>query len=108
MNQITLPDGVTAENAGGRYDAKTFTMKIKLVLAGCAKKSMVETEYESWRQFHGLPEWGFRLRNFEGDEFEMFDYKPRSPRFPVIAKNLRTGKSYKFPVTTIQMFLKRG
>jgi hypothetical protein len=108
MNQITLPDGVTAENAGGRYDAKTFTMKIKLVLAECAKKSMVETEYESWRQFHGLPELGFRLRNFEGDEFEMFDYTPRSPRFPVIAKNLRTGKSYKFPVTTIQMFLKRG
>jgi hypothetical protein len=36
----------------------------------------------------------------------MTDYKPRSPKFPIIVRNVVTGKLFKFDVDRIKRYLK--
>jgi len=105
-NQIQIPEGVEMESAGGTFDGKTFTMKLKFTLTDCARQSTEELMYNSFRHAAGLPEWGFSFRTFDGEEFVMTDYKPRSPKFPIIAKNAVNGKLYKFNVDRIKRYLK--
>jgi hypothetical protein len=106
QNQIQIPEGVEMESAGGTFDGKTFTMKLKFTLTDCARQSTEELMYNSFRHAAGLPEWGFSFRTFDGEEFVMTDYKPRSPKFPIIARNVVTGKLFKFDVERIKIYLK--
>ena len=106
MNQIKVPDGVKAEAEGETYDSKTFTMKIKFTLTNCEKKSTTEIQYNSLRFLHGLPEWGFKFKNFDEEEFQMVDYRPRSHKYPIIAKKLSTGQKFKFSVNSIKNYIK--
>ena len=105
-SQIRIPEGVEMESAGGTFDGKTFTMKLKFTLTDCAKQSTEEEAYEFSRHAMGLPEWGFSFRTFDGEEFVMTDYKPRSPKFPIIAKDVVNGKLYKFNADRIKRYLK--
>ena len=105
-NQIQIPEGVEMEPAGGTFDGKTFTMKLKFILTDSDEISTEEEAYEFSRHAMGLPEWGFSFRTFDGEEYVMTDYKPRSPKFPIIVRNVVTGKLFKFDVDRIKRYLK--
>ena len=97
ISRIGLIEGVVIQRHGGNYDEKEFTMKIKFTLANPALESLAQKTYNRRRHHHGLPEWGFTFTDFDKGEWCMVDYKPRSPKFPIIAAN-ENGTKYKFSV----------
>jgi hypothetical protein len=44
----------------------------------------------------------------QGERFRITGVKPRSRKFPLLGENVRTGKTYKFPVETVKAGLKRA
>lgn len=43
-----------------------------------------------------------------GETFRITGLKPRSRKYPVLAENVRTGKSYKFPADVVKAALERA
>jgi hypothetical protein len=41
------------------------------------------------------------------DTFTIEGCKPRSTKYPILGKNVKTGKVYKFPVAQVKMFIER-
>lgn len=102
-----LPPGIAVQYAGGTYDPKVLKVRFEFTLTECKKKSITEQRYDRYRVSRNLPEWGFIFKFHDGDEYQMVDYKPKSPKYPLICKNLRTGTEYKFSVGQVQVYLKQ-
>jgi hypothetical protein len=64
-------------------------------------------EFQKYAAMFGLTptDLGREFKN-GGQTFRITGLKSRSPKFPVLAENVRTGKTFKFPVEAVQRALK--
>ena len=89
--------GLEVTRESGRYSANTFTMKISFrVLAkdGSGKPADFDTKALRAGIFNDC--WG-KTFSQGGKTYKILDIKPRNRTYPVIAEDVRSGKSYKFP-----------
>ena len=60
------------------------------------------TDFIALAKFHGLdPAWIDKEFLSRGDTFRICGLKPRSRKYPVLAKNLLTGKTFKFDASEV-------
>lgn len=51
---------------------------------------------------------GKKFTTFDETQYEITELKPSRPSYPIIAKEKRTGKSYKFSANSVQAYLGFG
>jgi hypothetical protein len=63
-------------------------------------------DFIKYASLYGLSEKDF-LAEFtsNGDRFRITGFKPKARKYPVLAENVRTGKTYKFPVERVKAAL---
>ena len=83
------------------YTDQSFTSKLKVtktVTSDGKKTSSQEVEFNNLCFRFGLKKGDFKKRfSFNGSEFELTGFKPRSPKFPIVATKIGTDQSYKLP-----------
>lgn len=101
MDQIGSIEGVNVEKGSGTFGDAEFTMKVKFTLEGTDFQTQSQKVYELHRHSHDLPAWGFKFKDWDGNVYEMVDYKARATKFPVIGKK-ETGSLFKFSINQVK------
>jgi hypothetical protein len=109
---VAAKHGISLKYAGGTFDANNFTMKI--AGATIAQNGDVITkahaDFEKYAPIFGLAptDLGRQFRTPAGKEYRISGLKPASSKFPVLATQVGTGKTFKFPAGAVVSMLKAG
>lgn len=111
-------NGVAARVGRGSYDDVGGNIKVEFtdLTATGEAKSRLKDDFSKYAHLFGLkPEhlgkqFVAQGKQFvaQGTRFEIVGCKPQSPKFPVICKNLQTGKNFKFQTETIIPLLQKS
>lgn len=94
-------NGLTFEVGGGSYGSANATFKVNMALTIDGEIATPDAEaYRRHQDLLGLPPLGTEFM-FNGEIFETSGYRPKSRKYPILAKNAE-GKTYKFGVATIK------
>lgn len=101
INQALAPicddNGITLEIGTIRYaqDGSTATMRLT-ALAGTGADA-ARIDYDRHCKCYGLERDNYGdVFTFKDEDFAISGISPRSPKFPILAKNVRTGVTFKF------------
>jgi len=90
--EISKKRGIESLTIGGiSYSDNKFTTRITGI---SSKKAMIESVSPTLSNFIG------KSFNYAGSEYKVVDFRPRSPKFPVIAE--KAGKRFKFPISVVK------
>lgn len=93
--------GLTLERENGRYDphAGTFTTKWTFV---CSTESGIPTDFSKFAPLYDLtPDDYGRKFNTTTGTYTICGISPRSRKYPILGKCIKTGKTYKFTRTAV-------
>lgn len=111
LQETAAKYGLTVEYSGGVFTQGSLTAKIKFSAAASASAPAGATaDWERLAPFYGLSssDFGKVFTNFNGKRFKIAGIKPGRTRYPILATEVRTGKSYKFPANLVKTFLAGG
>lgn len=102
--------GVQITYKGGNYCESSALLKLEVAEIRCGEA--VTREAEDFRRNANLvglqPEdLGREFRDWSGDTYKIVGLKPSSRKYPILVKNLRTSKTFKFPEGRVQAALSR-
>lgn len=111
MREIAEKYGLVLEPKTARYTNSDVVLKFKcLVKETTEDGEVLDTDAKNLKRYafrHGLGEDAYGKEFVQaGDTFRITGYKPKGRKYPIIAENVKTGKKYKFPLTSIQFYLK--
>lgn len=89
---------------GGTYCAENATIKLELALEDNGKvATRAATDYKRNAKWLGLPSDGIGkvFKAFNGKRYRITGLKPRSKKYPVLAEDVVTGKTFKFPAMSV-------
>lgn len=92
--------GLNVKVGGGRFDPTvgTFQPKVEFSVEGSA-----EREFAELAPMFGLgPDDHGRLIAWGDRNFRLVGFKPRSPKYPIIAEDEVSGKRYKLPESAVE------
>jgi hypothetical protein len=103
------PDNCQIELKGGTYSDNNISSRIVISVKG-DDGEIVTKEAEDFTRYastYGLkPEdLGERFRDFNEKEFEIVGCKRRSRKYPILVKEVRTSKVYKFGAHAVKQYL---
>ena len=111
LKEVGEKFGVQFKDKGGTFADKNFTMKIEAALVGkdgvvCDKAS---EDFKLYAHQFGLSAEDFMkvFTDFSGRSFQIVGLKPQSWKNPILGKDMRSGKTFKFPAEAIKTHLKR-
>ena len=101
--------GISFGAPSARYGENNMTVKIDVATVA-DDGSVLTKEAEDFKRcasMFGLkPEMlGRTFKRGELDEYEVTGLKPRSRKYPVLAKNLSNGKTYKFAAIIVRNYM---
>jgi len=103
--------GCTLSIGRGTYDDSTAKLAIHIALpdadGNARTKDAIAFERDAF-VFGFEPSDLGREFAINGSHYAIAGLKPRSPRFPIIARDVSTGKLYKFPANTVKFALTLG
>lgn len=100
--------GLSAEFNGGKFDAERFTPKINIVVTNNdgSTTSIYEKDFKQYAHVVGLKSDDFnKIFIYNGQKYNISGLKLKSRKFPVIAYNAITKKSYKFNADVVKKLL---
>lgn len=109
--------GIIIRPGNGRFDGITFTLKVSCQVLdqnGASKAKSIENQ-ESRRCFEMFAP-GAGIQDdaldkefvFKGNPYRIEGWNPNAPTYPVLARNMATNKTYRFPVDTIKRFFPKA
>jgi hypothetical protein len=113
LRPIAEKYGLTLDHKGRTYRRDALPVMFQLLITekdeDGNKLSAAARDFQKYAIMFGL-EADDLHREFvhQGDRFRITGVKPRSRKFPILGENVRTGKTYKFPVETVKAGLKRA
>jgi hypothetical protein len=95
LKAVAEKHGLTVRYAGGKYDptAGTFTPKVEFANADSGQKKFEQFA----RGFGFTPEDYDAEFTTTNGTYRLVGLNPRAPKYPVLARNVRDGKTYKMP-----------
>ena len=90
------------------YSSTYFTLKVEgsIVAEEGVATTREQLDFKDYAESHGLsPDDLFKTFETNGEAYEIVGLKPRSKKYPIIARVVGTEKRYKFPATSIKLFL---
>jgi hypothetical protein len=102
--------GVQIKYKGGNYTESSAVLKLEV--AEIRGGEAVTREAEDFRRYASLfglrPEdLGREFKDWSGDAYKVVGAKPNSRKYPILVKNLTSGKTFKFPEGRVQAALSR-
>ena len=102
--------GINASTGSGRFSENNFTLKVEMAVVD-SNGNVKNKEAESFKLnafMYGLkPEHlNQTFKSWTGESFEIIGLATRSSKYPILAKNLETGKTFKFPAEQVKMMIK--
>lgn len=110
MEKVAEKYGLAVKKGGGTFDADNFTMKIEFSIIGedgviKTKEAKAFEECADW--------WGLEPRDLyktfksprDGKIFKIIGASPRSPKFPIIVQDMKTGGQFKFTEKAVKLAL---
>lgn len=101
LSLIEKDFGVKFAVGNASYTLANVTFKVtgsEIAADGTVKSPDVD-KYNQYKGIYGLPDIGTTFRS-GGREFKIVGFKPKSPRFPVLATSA-DGRTYKFAVESV-------
>ena len=99
LEEVASRFGVDVQVGGGRYDPTAGTFMPKET---CTESGGAEREWHQYAPLVGLDADAFgREFSSRGQQFRITGINLRASRFPVLAVQVGTGKTYKFPEAAI-------
>jgi len=103
-------DEYQVQVGGASFSDNNVRFKVDVNAVG-EDGNAVSREAEDFRLY--ADRWGLRpedlgrefTRDRDNETFKIVGGKPRSRKYPIIARNVRTGKEYKFDVSAIKRYL---
>ena len=97
--------GLHIKIGGGSFIPENYT--VKLEIATIARNGEVQTkesrDFKALAQFHGLKTTDLgRVFIYAGNRYEITGMRPKSRKYPIMARNVSTRKAYKFGVHTVK------
>ena len=103
LDAVAKRYGVQIKVGNSRFSNTNCTTKIDIstVSEGGTVMTKEATDYNRYASSFGLTKKLGDTFEFRYDTYEIVGLKPRSSKYPVLAKNLSNGKTFKFPVNVI-------
>ncbi len=104
LKDIGEKHGLAFEVGRITYDDNGFKTRIEASVTGEIGESKIAIDFRNGCHKHGFaPEdLGRMFKNTNGT-FKIVGLKPRNRKYPVIAKRLDTGRTYKFSALSVKM-----
>lgn len=95
--------GVQIKLGNSRFSNTNCTTKIDIstVNEGGTAMTKEATDFNRFASSFGITKKLGDTFDFRHDSYEITGLKPRSSKYPVLAKNLSSGKTFKFPASVI-------
>ena len=101
LKQVEQQFGISINVGGGSLSDHEFTTKLTVRTGDGSDAARKQFELYAFR--FGLNDSDFgKTFTAQGEQYQVTGIKPRSRKYPVIAKNVRTGVDYKFPASMIK------
>ncbi|MFW5871468.1 MAG: hypothetical protein ACOCUT_00020 [bacterium] len=109
MNEIEENFSIKIKLGNARFSpidgTATFKLEISPVVKGQVKTKEA-IDFERYAKSEGLKSSDLGRTVFlYGEEYKLVGYKPRSYKYPFLAKRLKDGKLYKYDADTVRMAL---
>jgi len=103
LDSVAKRYGVQIKVGNSRFSNTNCTTKIDIstVNEGGTVMTKEATDYNRYASSFGLTKKLGDTFEFRYDTYEIVGLKPRSSKYPVLAKNLSNGKTFKFPTNVI-------
>ena len=105
LTEIAKKHGVHMELKNGRYSDNTFNFKLEGGVTN-SDGSTVTKESEAFKlnaEMFGLsPENLFSTTTINGEQYKIMGLKTKNHKYPIITRNIKTGKTYKMPATMVK------
>lgn len=108
LASVAKKHGVQIDVGGIRYNADHATMKVEIaaIASDGTAKTKEATDFERYADSYGLKASDLgREFNYLGDTFTLIGAKPRSTKYPLLAKR-SDGKVYKLPLNVVKYALR--
>jgi len=105
--------GLTLDRKGRTYQHDALPVMFQLLIKETTEDGTVLTaagkDFQKYAALYGLKaeDFGREFRH-QGETFRISGFKPKSRKYPVLADNVKTGKTFKFMVETVEAGLKRA
>ena len=110
LEQIGKKFGIAIKRKGGSFSPTNFTFKVEASVIGeggqVQTREAEDFKLHAWRYGLEPKDLNAHFLDFRGDEFEITGLATRRRKNPVMAKNIRTGKTFVWPVEEIKHLLK--
>jgi len=110
LKAIAEKHGLTLDRKGRTYRRDSLPVMFQFLTEeldanGNAMDSRAK-DFIKYASLYGLSEGDF-LAEFRsnGETFRICGFKPRARKYPVLAENVRTGKTFKFPAERVKRLL---
>ena len=108
LKEIEDELGVTFSRGSGSYDSATYSMKVTATVDNVdgSTRTPEMMDFERHASMYGLEAENLGATFTQGGtEYEIVGMKPRSSKYPILAKSFTNGKTYKFPADTVKRLL---
>lgn len=112
LQKVANQFGVCIKRGNGRFSSNNLTLKIEVSLlnANGEVKSRESETFKLYAKVYGLEptDLGRTFTAWSGKTFEITGLSARSHKYPVFAKNVLTGKGFKFPAEEVKVLLAKS
>ena len=108
LKAVEAKHGLNLDLGSMTFTENSFTTKLSAsVVSADGIDQGKKTEWERNAPMFGLDKDLFgKTFSMNGNQYEITEIKPRSRKYPVIGKDLKTGKSFKFAADTVSSLTK--
>lgn len=91
--------GIDAQTKGMRYSNNvTGQLTLELAVIGENGESAEQVNFNQTAMMFGLKSSDYERRfRYAGQAYQLVGLKPRSPKYPIIGRDIYSGKTFKFP-----------
>ena len=103
LEDVAKKHNISIEAGSASFSPNNGSFKLEIATLGKGGVA-VTPEVEALKHYKGILGLKFGFGDTftsRGDSYKVTGLKPRSSKYPVIAENVVTGQSYKFPVETV-------
>lgn len=111
LEAVAAKHGLKLQRKNCRYQDDELPVAFKmLVVEADADGNAMSSEAKDFVRY--APSFGLKAEDLgreftsRGNKFRITGLKPRSPKFPILACEVRTGKAFKFPLDIVEAELK--
>jgi hypothetical protein len=113
LEPIAEKYGLTLDRKGRTYHRDSLPVMFQFLIKELDDDgntlSAAAKDFQKYAPLYGLKATDlFKEFTSRGEKFRITGFKPKSRKYPVLGENVKTGKTYKFPLETVQAGLKRA